>query len=994
MTERRNKTENEKEPVEQPAETTAKQDKQSAEMEAKQEGQSAETETKQEKQSAETAVRQEQRSAETTVKQKRRSRRAKDPRRSRRHRRLLRSVLLGLLCLFVLTGLAGYLILKPEYERYKTIAYEKLAGMSRDDFSFLPDTEIFDRDGARIGLINAGHYEYVPISEININLQNAYIAQEDRRFASHHGVDWIATIRAGLEFVRHGGKITQGGSTITQQVIKNTFLTQEQTFPRKITEILMAPELEKKYTKADIMEFYCNTNFYGNRCYGVQAASQYYFGKDAADLSVPEAATLVGVSNSPSRYDPVRHPEECKEKRNRVLDSMYEEGFLSENEYKAYLEAPLVIVQKEQEGTTENYLSSYALHCAAQTLMQLDHFDFQYVFDSKEDYDSYMESYNQAYEDKMNLLRQGGYQIYTSLDQSIQQTAQAAVDSVLAGFTELQENGKYALQGASVVVDNQTGYVVAIVGGRGTEDGLNRAYYSALQPGSTIKPLLDYGPAFDTGEYYPARIVNDHKWEDGPSNSSGTYAGDVTVRQALNQSLNTVAWQVLEDIGIGYGLSYLAKMQFQKLSYVDNAVPSISIGGFTNGVRVVDMAKGYAALADGGVYSDRTCIVRISHEQLGDVTGELKEERTQVYLPDTAWMLTDILKGNFTEGTARGLGLANGMPAAGKTGTTNESRQTWFCGYTRYYSTAVWVGYDLPRPMPGVYGATYAGKIWKQIMDPLSEGKELLDWDKPESVEQRTEENGTTDWRSNTDELRAEASLHEKEQAALMSEVQGLLTAYEQQTIASMEDTRTVAEQYETLMNKASLLDDSPEKSEILTRTADQKEKNDQILAGMTEAIARWKEQESEAEAEAQKERESRAEEEREEAQKNVNRQEVQNAIDGLNALEYWPDNMSELVNDAIAKMDLISGYPDEEQYESELNDAIARLKALPSEAEWQAQEAAKAAREQAESAAAAEHTAAGKQALSNTFVRAQQGRRPSELLPGAGGPGEAFPGA
>ena len=906
--------------------------------------------------------------------------------RSRKHRHLLKRVLLVLLCLFLVTGFAGYIILKPEYERYKTIAYEKLAGMSRDDFSFLPDTEIFDKDGARIGLINAGHYEYTPISQISINLQNAYIAQEDRRFASHHGVDWIATVRAGLQFIRHGGKITQGGSTITQQVIKNTFLTQEQTFPRKITEILMAPELEKKYTKADIMEFYCNTNFYGNRCYGVQTASQYYFGKDAADLSVPEAATLAGVSNSPSRYDPVRHPEECKEKRNRVLGSMYEEGFLTENEYKSYLEAPLVVVQKEQEGTTENYQSSYALHCAALTLMQLDQFDFQYVFNSKEDYDSYMEAYNAAYDDKINLLRQGGYQIYTSLDQSIQQAAQEAVDSVLANFTELQENGKYALQGASVIVDNQTGYVVAIVGGRGTEDGLNRAYYSALQPGSTIKPLLDYGPAFDTGEYYPARMVNDHKWEDGPSNSSGTYAGDVTVREALNRSLNTVAWQVLEDIGIDFGLSYLDKLHFQKLSYVDNNVPSISIGGFTNGVRVVDMAKGYAALANGGVYSDRTCIVRITHEQMGEVTGELKEERTQVYLPDTAWMLTDILKGNFTSGTAQGLAIANGMPAAGKTGTTNESKQTWFCGYTRYYSTAVWVGYDIPRAMPGVYGATYAGKIWKQVMDRLSDGKELLDWEKPESVEQRTEENGITDWRSNTDELRAEASLHEKEQAALLMDVQDLLEAYEQQTIASMEDTRTVEQQYETLMNRASLLDDSAEKSEILTRTANQKEKNDEILAGMTEAIARWKEQEQEAESKAQEARESEAAKEREEAQKDVNRQEVQNAIDELNAMQYWPDNMADLVNAAIEKMDLVSGYPDEAEYESKLNAAIARLRTLPSEAQWQSEEAAKQAQEAAESQAAAQNTAAGKQALSNAFVQVQQSRRPTlTMLDGFG---------
>ena len=908
---------------------------------------------------------------------------------SRRNRHIVRKLLLVLLVLVLAAGLAGYIIIKPEYERYKTLAYEKLAGMSRDDFSMLPDTEIFDKDGNRIGLINAGHYTYAPISEISINLQNAYIAQEDRRFASHHGVDWIATIRAGLAFLKNGGHITQGGSTITQQVIKNTFLTQEQTFPRKITEILMAPELEKKYTKADIMEFYCNTNYYGNRCYGVQAASQYYFGKDAADLTVPEAATLAGISNSPARYDPVKHPEDSKEKRNRVLGSMYEEGFLSESDYKAYVDAPLVIVQKELEGTKENYQSSYALHCAALTLMKLDQFDFQYVFEDKESYDAYQAAYSSAYNDKIELLRGGGYEIYTSLDSGLQRILQEELDSVLSPFAEQQENGKYALQGAGVIVDNATGYVTAIVGGRGETDELNRAYYSALQPGSTIKPLLDYGPAFDTGEYYPARIVDDHKWTDGPANASGTYAGNVTVRQALNQSLNTVAWQVLEDIGIQYGLSYLGKMEFQKLSYIDGTVPSVSIGGFTNGVRVVDMAKGYAALANNGVYSDRTCITKIVHEKNGELTSGVTEQKTQVYLPDTAWMITDILKGNFTEGTAKGLALANGMPAAGKTGTTNESRQTWFCGYTRYYSTAVWVGYDTPRPMPGVYGATYAGKIWKQVMDRMHDGKPAADWEKPASVEQRTEENGTTDWRSNTDELRAAESLHEKEQAALLAEVQSLLDTYENQTIASMDDTRTVQEQYDKLVDRAALLDDGEEKNEVLSRALAQKEINDRILDSMPDTIKRWEEQESLAAEESRAKAESEAEIARKKAEEDVNRQEVQNAIDALNALEYWPSDAADRVNEAIQKLELISGYPDEASYTEKLNEAIDRLDTLPSEESWKKQEALKESAAAEEEAAEESRTAQNQSYLKNRFEHAKRQREHESQQAGPGfGPG------
>jgi len=641
-----------------------------------------------------------------------------------------------LLILCLIAGCVVFIKVKPLLERSREVAYDTLAQMERKDFSMLSDTEIFDKDGMRIGIINAGHYEYVDITKISPNLQNAYIAQEDRRFKTHNGVDWIATTRAALALVKHRGAITQGGSTITQQIIKNTYLTQEKTFTRKMVEILLAPEIEKTYSKADIMEFYCNTNFYGHQCYGAQAASRYYFGKDASDLEVYEAAVLVGISNSPSAYDPILHPDAALKKRNEVLESMLEVDMLTKEEYGKAASQPLRIIQEQQEGTDDSYLTSYAIHCASLELMKQDGFEFRYTFSDKPDYDSYMEKYTAAYNEKNDSIRNGGYKIYTSLDQDIQNMLQTSLDEVLSPYTELQDNGKYALQGAAVIVDNQTNYVVAIVGGRGTQDQFNRAYLSARQPGSTIKPLLDYGPAFDTGEYYPSRIVNDHQWEDGPANSGGRYYGPVTVREALNRSLNTVAWQVLEDIGIDTGLSYLDKMQFQRLTYVDNGVPALSIGGFTNGVRVVDMAKGFSTLANNGVYNDRTCILKIEHEQEGDLTARTYAVTKQVYSIDTAFMLTDVLKGTITSsyGTGRALGLSGDMPVAGKTGTTNSSKDTWFCGYTRYYTGAVWVGYDTPRAMPGIYGSTYAGVIWKNVMNQLHEGLEPWDWEQPETV--------------------------------------------------------------------------------------------------------------------------------------------------------------------------------------------------------------------------------------------------------------------
>lgn len=871
---------------------------------------------------------------------------------------LFQSILHLFTCGLILCGLIGLLVyakVRPELDHCREVAYDKLAQMQRQDFRMLSDTEIYDKNDQLIGLINAGHYEYVPINQISMNLQNAYIAQEDRRFKSHSGVDWIATFRAGLALIKNRGEITQGGSTITQQVIKNTYLTQEQSFTRKIVEILLAPEVEKKYSKADIMEFYCNTNFYGNHCYGVEAASRYYFGKDADDLEAYEAAVLVGISNSPTAYNPVRNPEASLKKRNDVLQSMLEVGYLTEDEYQNAISQPLNIVQEEGEGSNENYMSSYAIHCAALALMKLDNFQFQYIFKDKSDYDSYMENYQATYTEKTDDIRAGGYQIYTTLDQDLQNVLQTQLDDVLSPYTELQDNGKYALQGAGVIVDNMTNSVVAVVGGRGTDDVYNRAYLSARQPGSTIKPLIDYGPAFDTGEYYPARLVDDHKWEDGPSNSGGSYYGNISVREALNRSLNTVAWQILSDIGVDYGLNYLGEMEFQKISYVDNGIPSLSIGGFTNGVRVVDMAKGYSTLANQGVYNDQTCIRKIDHEHNGEMTKNLKAHTQVVYQQDSAYMLTDILKGTLNEsyGTGYGLALENGMPAAGKTGTTNSSKDTWFCGYTRYYTTAVWVGYDTPRAMPGIYGKTYAGKIWKLVMDQIHEGKEPLDWEQPATVEMTTDSSsGITDLFSATLHERAEQSIHDKEQRKLESDLETAVTAFEDKTIETVEDTYWVKEQYQSIIAKLNLMDGSDKRSELLERMTKRYEEFTPIISEMQDTITLYEEQKAKEKAEAQK----KAEEDAVTARKNeeilTRKNTFLSALGDVEALEYQSSDAESLVQDAIDKLSLVETYEEAASYKERLQKAIDRIATLPTEREWQAQQQQKAAAE-AESQAA-----------------------------------------
>lgn len=636
-----------------------------------------------------------------------------------------------------IVGLCVYVKVLPMFTEAREEVFDKLVHLSEDDFVMKEDTVVYDSKGKQVGSVNAGSYKYVKINDVSPYIYEGYIAVEDKRFKTHGGVDLVATMRAGVSLLKHNMEITQGGSTITQQVIKNNLLTQNKSYTRKIAEILLAPTIESKFTKAQIMEFYCNSNFYGNKCYGVGAASKYYFGKKCADLEPHEAAMLIGLSNSPASYNPVLHPKAALKKRNSVLRIMCKEGVITPKEYKSALKKKLNIKQfSEKGGSKESYVMSYAIHCAAISLMEKENFKFQYVFDSKEDYQKYNKQYSKVYSEKIESIRSGGYKLYTSINMKKQKKLQKAVDNGLSFNKEKDgDTGKYALQGAAVCINNETNYVEAIVGGRGKNDQYNRAYLAARQSGSAIKPLIDYTPGFESGMYSPSTIVNDHKFANGPSNAGGGYHGNVRIREAVARSLNTVAWQVLDNITVKYGLSFLDKLHFHNISYIDNDNMALSLGGFTEGVRVVDMAKGFSTLANNGSYSDRTCIKKIEHVSDG-VVYKNNNEKDQVYSQDAAWMMTDVLKGVFNEsyGTGRKLKLDNGQICAGKTGTTNSSKDVWFCGYTKYYTTVVWAGYDTPRAMPGASGASIPGVIWKDYMDDIHKKLKPEDFIMPSTI--------------------------------------------------------------------------------------------------------------------------------------------------------------------------------------------------------------------------------------------------------------------
>lgn len=656
-------------------------------------------------------------------------------------------ILIAAACLFAAFLIFLVKFLLPVYNETSDTVYEILSDVTSADFIREGNTMIYGADGEVVGEYGYEEYEYVDITEISDYITYGYIAREDKNFTRHNGVDLLATLRAGIAYVLNGGEITQGGSTITQQLIKNSLLTQEQTFTRKITEIFLAWEIEKDYTKADIMELYCNCNYYGNSCYGVEATAQYYFGKSANDVTLAEAAILVATSNSPNNYNPVADYDLAMERKNLVLDDMLEEEHITQEEYDtAYAEEPEIIAQ-HTDTEDISYLVSYATHCAALRLMENEGFQFQYLFSSQDEEDSYVESYSEAYNNALEEIRSGGYEIYTSFDTSVQEALQEQVDSGLSGFTDTDDSGVYKMQSAAVCIDNETQMVVAVVGGRSGSGEYNRGYQAVRQPGSSIKPLLDYGPALDNGTASPGSVFTDKETTiDGysPKNSDGSYRGRVTVREALIRSINTIALQVFDQSGSFDNLSYLEEMKFSSLSFADSSALAVSIGGFTNGVTVSDMVRGYAAIANGGSYSSNDCILSIE-TYAGETVYEASNAETQVYSEDTAFMLTDMMNGLFEESYGSGYGASDsGQNYVGKTGTTDNNYDTWFCGFSPYYTTAVWVGCDSPETL-GFYGSDYPLEIWTAFMDTVHEGLDPINFEMPSTIKLMNSSGDTKD---------------------------------------------------------------------------------------------------------------------------------------------------------------------------------------------------------------------------------------------------------
>ena len=364
----------------------------------------------------------------------------------------------------------------------------------------------------------------------------------------------------------------------------------------------MAVELERKYSKEQILEFYLNNVYYANGYYGIQAASQGYFRKDAKNLTMSEAAFLSAIPNNPTIYDPRTNKENTIKRRNKILKDMYEQKLIRKDQYEEAINEE-INVKSAQKSKTEkkNYVETYVIHCATKEIMKQKGFEFKYDFSSTSEKEKYQEEYDKMYAECKRTLYSAGYHIYTSIDPDVQKQLQSSVDSALSGYTEKDKNGIYKTQASGTCIDNDTGKVVAIVGVREQKNigyTLNRAFQSYRQPGSAIKPLIVYTPSFERN-YTPDSVVTDEPIEDGPRNANGSYSGQITVRTAVEKSVNTIAWKLYEELTPEVALSNLEKMNFAKLDANDYR-PATALGGFTNGVSALEMASGYAAIENDG----------------------------------------------------------------------------------------------------------------------------------------------------------------------------------------------------------------------------------------------------------------------------------------------------------------------------------------------------------------------------------------------------------
>lgn len=547
---------------------------------------------------------------------------------------------------------------------------------------------------------------WIDYDEIPKNLINASVAIEDKRFYKHNGVDWIRTVKGVLSMLT--GQDIQGGSTITQQLIKNLTTENQVTVKRKVKEIFRALTFEENYSKEKILEWYLNYIFLGEGCNGVYTAAYAYFGKHVGDLTLAECASLIGITNNPSLYNPYRNQVNNKERQEKILWQMYDQGKISEAEYHDAIAEELKFVRGADENRAQVVYSWYMDTVIDEVILDLRN------------------TYTLSEQAAAAMVYSGGLQIYTNMNP----TVQAAVESVYydRGNLNYTSASGQRMQSGMTVVDNASGTVVAIAGGVGEKMGsrvLNRAgWLTKRPPGSAIKPLGVYAPAIELGFINPLSLERDSphtgSW---PVNSYGSYRGQMTMIEALRVSCNTIAVKVLAkyvtpDVSYQFmrdrfHIQLVESRTVGDKLYSDIALAPLALGGLTDGVSTWDMAAAYSIFPREGVYYEPS-----TYSKVLDSEGKVLLERNAIgkvaLKSKTTYYINDMLENVVSSGTGTAANF-RGMPIAGKTGTTSSKKDLWFVGYTPYYTAAVWTGYDQQESMRNVRGNPSA-KLWRKVM--------------------------------------------------------------------------------------------------------------------------------------------------------------------------------------------------------------------------------------------------------------------------------------
>jgi penicillin-binding protein 1A len=577
-------------------------------------------------------------------------------------------------------------------------------------------TKFFSEDGEVIGEYFVEKREVVSLDRVPDHLVQAFIAGEDARFFQHKGLDYMAILRALLRNI-FSGEIIQGGSTITQQVVKSLLLSPEKSFARKIREAILAFKIEKYLSKEEILFLYLNQIYLGHGAYGVAAAAENYFGKSIEELNLAESALLAGLPQAPTKYSPFNHPEQAKKRQTYILNRMVEEEFISNRELGEALQKPLKIKARQN------------------SFMEKAPYFVEYVRKYTE------EKYGKE------TLYKNGLQVYTTIDLNQQRLAQEAIE---IGLKDIEKRQKYLFkdvsstpEGALVCFDLETGYIKAMVGGRDFKKSqFNRATQARRQTGSAFKPIV-YASALDKG-YTPASVIvdspniyewGDHRWK--PKNFGEKFSGPITLRNALTHSVNIVTVKIAQDIGIDYIKTYA-----QKLGISSPLQDNLSMALGSSGISLFDLTKTYAVFANQGKIFKPIFIKKIL-----DRDGNLLEENQplfypkespdgeQILTPQTAFLMTYLLEGVVQHGTGW-KAKALRRPVAAKTGTTDQFLDAWFIGYTPEFITGVWVGFDDETSLgENETGSRAASPIWVTFMSKVLKDKPLQDFPIPEGIE-------------------------------------------------------------------------------------------------------------------------------------------------------------------------------------------------------------------------------------------------------------------